>query len=383
MSHFIHTPRIALLVALLIATGLAGCSQAEVDLDDPSIYGAADVHRLAPRAHITVNEGESIQAAVDQARPGSVIHIRPGLYRETVLIEKPNITLMGLRGPHGQSVVIENPGDAVHGIHVRQGGDGVRILQLTVRGFDRNGVFIINVDGFTVMHVTAEDNDDYGIYPVLSTNGVISHCIASGHADAGLYIGQSSNVRIAHNVTFGNVIGIEVSNAVHIETVHNTTYDNTVGILVALLPGRRTMQWANHIVVANNHVYDNNLPNFADHGLAQLVPVGSGILALGIDDTVIEKNTVTGNNFIGIGLGSTLLFASMGGLPLETFGDIEPDADRVVIRKNVVTGNGSSPSLPLPGVDLFWDGTGTDNCWEKNTYGTGFPTALPACGTAA
>jgi parallel beta-helix repeat protein len=374
---------LGLLAVLLVVVPGTGCSQAELDTDDLSAYNAEEVMRLAPQAHLMVQPGGSIQAAVDQARPGAVIHVRPGTYAEAVVIQKPNITLMGLRGPRGQGVEIVNPGGAVHGVQVLPGGDGVRIMQLTVRGFGRNGIFIRGVDGFTVMHVTAEDNEDYGIYPVLSTNGVISHCTASGHADAGIYIGQSTGVRILHSTTFENVIGIEISNAIDIETAHNTAYNNTVGILAALLPGRQTLREARRIVVAHNRVYDNNLPNFADHGLAQFVPVGSGILVLGIDDSVVEKNRVTGNDFIGIGLGSTLTLGAIAGLPPEAFADIEPDANGVIIRKNTVTGNGASPPplpLPLPGVDLFWDTTGTGNCWDKNTYGTSFPGMLPACG---
>ena len=44
---------------------------------------------------IVVKDGESIQEAVKQASPGAVIKVMPGTYRETVYIDKDNITLSG------------------------------------------------------------------------------------------------------------------------------------------------------------------------------------------------------------------------------------------------------------------------------------------------
>ncbi|MDP6930007.1 MAG: hypothetical protein QF412_09930, partial [Planctomycetota bacterium] len=45
---------------------------------------------------ILVKAGEKIQDAVDRAVEGDVIGIEPGIYRETVLVETSNITLMGM-----------------------------------------------------------------------------------------------------------------------------------------------------------------------------------------------------------------------------------------------------------------------------------------------
>lgn len=45
---------------------------------------------------IVVKDGESIQEAVKAASPGAVIKVMPGTYRETVYIDKDNITLSGV-----------------------------------------------------------------------------------------------------------------------------------------------------------------------------------------------------------------------------------------------------------------------------------------------
>jgi len=137
---------------------------------------------------------------------------------------------------------------------------------------------------------------------------------------------------------------------------------------------------ANRIVLTQNEVWDNNLPNFAEEGLATGVPSGSGILAIGIDHSVIDNNTVKGNDFLGIALASSLVLGQLAGLPEELFSDIEPYPDYVRIVKNNVTENGlNPPDLPFPGVDLLWDGSGLENCWEKNRFESSAPLHLPDC----
>src|SRR5260370_42670528 len=52
-------------------------------------------------AGVLVRPGESIQAAIDAAAPGTVIRIAPGSYTEALTIRKPNLTLIGLGGGGG------------------------------------------------------------------------------------------------------------------------------------------------------------------------------------------------------------------------------------------------------------------------------------------
>jgi len=329
--------------------------------------------------HITVKEGESIQDAVNMAGAGSVIHIKPGLYMESITVTNPNVRIMGLKGPGGQQVVIKNPGSVNNGINVRQGADNFSLSHVVVEDFDRNGVFLMDINGFDIRHVIARNNQEYGIYPIRSTKGMVRHSVASGHADAGFYVGQARDIKLMHNVAYSNVIGIEVSNSDDILVSHNKAYENSAGILVALLPGRAIKE-INRITLRHNKVYDNNFPNFAEEGLARGVPAGSGILAVGVDHSLFESNTVTGHHFLGIALASSLVLGQLAGINSEAFAEIEPNPNHVKIIKNNVTGNGTKqPDLPFPAVDLLWDGSGNDNCWDKNTYDSSHPDPLPAC----
>lgn len=374
----VEPERSAMAEPVLLSTGAAPLSEREVTRLEREFF------RLHARPDIVVGPGESIQDAVDGAAPGAIIHLAPGVYQQSVVIDKPNLKLMGRPGRHGGAVILENPGGVANGITVMGNGDGVAIANLTTRGYGRNGVFMTGVQGFLVLRVVAEDNGDYGIYPVRSSDGLMLRNTASGHADAGLYIGQSERVQMHQNTVFGNVIGIEISNSIGILARRNEAFNNTIGILAVLLPPspRRTMLVASDIVISHNRIEYNNLPNFAPPTeLPAYVPSGSGILVVGTDRTLVEHNVVRHNNWVGIGVGSTATFALLAGLPPEAIAALEPDPDEVVVRRNLVTHNGANPppGFPLPGVDLLWDGTGTAVCWERNVFVTAFPPTLPGC----
>ncbi len=330
---------------------------------------------------ILVHNGSSIQDAVDEAENGTVIKIEPGVYREAITVDKKNITLVGLNGPKQEDVIIENPGHEENGITVRENGDGFVLKNVTVKNFEENGVFLIRADNFLLSHVVTINNGEYGLFPIFCKNGIVEHCSATGHNDTGIYIGQSESITLKHNVAFANVNGLEIENCTNITVSKNESYDNVCGILVVLLPGLTTKTSAN-IYVSDNHVYNNNHLNFAEPGgFEAFVPVGSGILIVGVDNVIVKNNNIKDNNFVGVATVSTVILGSLAGLPPEAFADIEPNADGAKIIENKLSNNGSAPpeGLPLPGVDLLWDGSGTNNCWKNNNYSTSYPSPLPEC----
>jgi parallel beta-helix repeat protein len=328
---------------------------------------------------LVVHKGGSIQAVVDSAQPGAVIDIEAGHYAQAVTVATPGIQLIGLQDSQGHGVVIENPGNLANGITVT--ASGFILKNVTVKGFEENGVLLTGVLGFTLSHVTALDNGEYGLFPVFCSRGLIEYCLARGHADTGIYVGQSTDVVVSHSQAFDNVNGIEVENSSRVQVIANESGHNVVGILVVLLPGLQVTVSLNNQVIGN-YVHDNNHVNFASPGdITALEPSGTGILVIGADHTTVENNVVTNNNFIGIGVASTTLLTQLAGI---TFTDIEPNPDGTQVENNVVTGNGQRPS-PIPdivptGADLLWDGSGKNNCWSDNVFVTVFsPIPLPVC----
>jgi parallel beta-helix repeat protein len=333
---------------------------------------------LPSGAVITVHAGASIQAAVDAARAGTVIRIEPGTYTQAIRVATPDLTLAGVTGPGGR-VLLTNPGHAANGITVTAAARDFVLDNVTVRGFGANGVLLQGVHGFRIAHVNAEDDGEYGLFPVLSSAGLIEACRASGHRDTGIYVGQSTDVTIRACTASANVNGLEVENSTDVRVLDNQAHDNSAGLLIDLLPGLQVKTDAG-IVAEGNRLQGNNRPNTANpHDIASAVPAGVGILVLGAKRTLIHKNTVTHNDFVGIGVASTELLGQLANVPARAFAGIDPLPRDVMIEDNSVVHNGSKSPIPLaPPADFLWDGTGTGNVWIDNRFGRSFPRPLPA-----
>jgi parallel beta-helix repeat protein len=361
-------------VILIITATFTSCKKEISTKNDQPVTAAKN----GKSPDIIVHAGESIQSAVDAASEGFIIRIEAGTYKEAIVINKPGIQLIG---SGAEEVIIDNPGDAENGITVRDDGDGFVLKNVTIQNFEENGVFIIRADNFLLSHVITKNDGEYGLFPLFCNGGTIEHCSAEGHTDTGIYVGQSENVVMEHNVAFANVNGLEIENCSNVTASKNQAYDNVCGILVVLLPGLTIKQSAD-ITLSNNHVYGNNHINFAnpEEGFEAFVPSGSGILVVGVDRTTATNNKIGDNNFLGLAVVSSLNLGALAGLPPEAFADIEPNADGSKIIDNKLENNGTvQPAIPLPAVDLLWDGTGTNNCWSDNIFSTSFPSPLPAC----
>ncbi|MEO8111771.1 MAG: parallel beta-helix domain-containing protein, partial [Ginsengibacter sp.] len=331
---------------------------------------------------IIVHRGGSIQAAVDAASSGTIIKIESGTYKEAILVSKPGITLIGMSCFSRDKVIIENPDDEDNGINVTDEGDGFVLKNVTVQNFEENGVLLTSVDDFLLSNVVAINNGEYGLFPVFCKNGLIEYCTAVGHNDTGIYVGQSESVAIQNCEAHGNVNGIEVENCTDAAVIKNHSYDNVSGLTIVLLPGL-TVTASSNVLVTDNIIENNNHVNFADPngGFEAFVPSGAGILLVGVDNAVIKNNRIVNNNFTGIATVSTVILGALAGLPPEAFAGIEPNVDGAQITNNALLHNGTMPpaGLPLPGVDLLWDGNGVNNCWKNNTYSTAYPAPLPVC----
>jgi parallel beta-helix repeat protein len=370
--------KLLLAAVICIAVIIIGCKkeispQSEENPDNSISQSEKDL-----KINTRVHAGGSIQAAVNAASPGFVILIEPGLYNEAIVVNKPGIVLIGT----ANGVIIQNPGDKENGITVTSKAKGFVLKNVTIKNFEENGVFLDHVNGFILSNVKVFDNGDYGLFPLFCTNGIIDHCEASGHSDTGIYVGQSSYVSMSYNVAYANVNGLEVENSRNIIVNNNKSYNNVAGLIVVLLPGL-DVKTASDILVYENNIYNNNHVNFATpgEGFESVIPSGVGILVLGTDKTLIRNNTVSGNNFTGIAVISTLVLGSLAGLPSSAFSDIEPNPDGNKIVRNVLHNNGSAPpsGLGFPGVDLLWDGSGSNNCWQLNIFNSSYPSPLPSC----
>lgn len=328
-----------------------------------------------PPQTITVQPGESIQAAVDRARPGDTVEIPYGVYHERVVIDKSDMTLRGVPNEAGEFPILDGENRLPEGVIAS--GNNFTVGNLHTRNFTDNGVLVEGATGVHFHDIIAENVGTYGVYPVRSTDVLIERVTVSGVNDAGIYAGQSENVTVRDSTAFGNVIGIELENTLGGEVYNNHLHDNSNGILIVLLP-QLTSKISSGAIIRDNLVENNNLANFAPEGaVARIVPPGTGILLIGTDNNEVFNNTITGNKTAGIAV-----FSLTGtGAFNENELDVGPLAEGNYIHDNTFSNNGYDPDpvvaeLGIPAGDILWDTTGANNRFDESGA-TSFPPLLP------
>jgi parallel beta-helix repeat protein len=291
---------------------------------------------------IVVREGESIQEAVAAASPGAVIKVMPGIYKETVYIDKDNITLSGVI-EQGKYPVLE--GEGIRNDAVLYSGNGVTVENLYITHYKGNGVMGQAGNNFIIRNNIVVDTGVYGIFPQLGKNGIVAHNIVSGIEDAAIYVGMSENIDVVFNQVFDSVAGIEIENSRHALVESNYVYNNTGGILAFITPGL-PIKTCGDVLIRNNFVVDNNHDNFAIPGsLVSNIPAGTGVLVMACDDVVIEGNIINGNNSVGITFTDFSLAGNAANDP-----DSEPNPNRPRVLNNIMQNNGNDPAPAVRAV---------------------------------
>ena len=312
-------------------------------------------------------DSPTIQTAVNKVGAGGVVLVSPGTYRESILIDRDKVTV---RGVDRNAVIID-------GEYTRQNGftvaaDGVSIENLTIRGFNGNGIFFNGayspdgvdptknygqgndvLKGYRASYVTTYNNGLYGIYAFAARGGQIDHSYASGHPDSGFYVGQCKpcNAVLTDLIAERNAIGYFGTNASGGVYVINSVFrGNRIGIT----PNSQKMERLapqSETVVAGNLIVDNDDPLTPAHPQGAF---GEGIVVGGGTKNLVTKNRVSGNPAAGI------LIIDLDGY--------RPENNRV--DGNILTSNG---------VDLYYsatDGKTLGNCFVGNTFASSSPTNI-------
>ncbi|MER6913325.1 right-handed parallel beta-helix repeat-containing protein [Streptomyces sp. NPDC000594] len=370
MSRLALRVMAAALGALTLVTGCTGGDGGDSGDGDGSGEG-----RRPDGARVTIRvpgDAPTISAAVSLARPGDLVLVAPGVYRESVRIDTERVTL---RGESRAGVVIDGQVRRPNGVVVR--APGVAVENLTVRNNTHNGVLVTGsaaaaaglpgsggydigdepvrlLKSFLVSHVTATRNGLYGIYAFSARNGVIERSYTSGGADSGIYVGQCRPCRIVvrDNISELNAVGYEGTNAGgDLYVVGNRLVGNRVGLTInsdhqeKLLPQRDAVIAGNLIA----HNQQRRTPEQADGGW------GVGIGIDGGSDNRVIRNRVTGHTGTGLVITATA----------------DLTADRNRITDNTFTANG---------VDIGWTfpttTRGRGNCLDGNQLRTTVPKGI-------
>lgn len=300
------------------------------------------------RFHGIDGQFESIQAAVNAARPGDWILVAPGDYHETgapqagVLITTPGIHLRGMdrntvvvdgtRQGFGQcspAQVAQDPGSlGRNGVEVFK-VDGVSVENLTVCNFlagpsgNGNQIWFNGGDGsgrigmgpYKGAYLTASSTffrpgtSSLAMYGIFASNssgpGLFDHTYASNMADSSYYVGAcpdcNATLRFAH--AQNSALGYSGTNAGGHLTIEFSEFDNNrSGIGPNSLnnddapspqngacPSDTTQSCT---VIRFNLVHDNNNPNTPALGITATTPIGTGIFVSGGENDTIRDNLV-------------------------------------------------------------------------------------------
>ena len=321
---------------------------------------------------------KSIQAAVNDAKPGDVIFVPPGTYRETVRVLKDGVTILGSEG-----AIIDANGFA-NGIHVgadlfNEGPNPIcpvvtvkdfTLIGLTIQNANANGIFLSAVDTYTLTHGRYLNNGDYATYPSCSNNGQINFNYAKGGGDTCIYVGNDVEASIIGNTATDCTVGVQIVNSDNVIVRGNVVTGNSTGVLAIVDPFNPRTETSD-VLIAGNRIDANNRPNTSTEGDLQRIPSGAGVLIVGSDNVRVRTNQVTGNNTLGVAITQNPIVS-------QDPRKIDPNPNNDQVRLNLVLNNGAHPSPGLPGADLVYDGSGQGNCFAQNKFATSVPPDIEA-----
>ncbi len=224
-------------------------------------------------ATITVQPGESIQAAVDLARPGDIIMVESGTYEGSLEIDKP-LTLIGTDSGEGMPVIDIG---SMFG-SVRLAADGCQITGFRISNSQGHGIGV---------------NSNHNKI----ANNTIEACGAC------IYLGGANGNIISRNdakVLCQGLMGLLPSDAIQLMDSNdnliegNTASDAWIGIYLMHSHNNTVMK---NIALENDHgiaILGTNENSILENNASNNKEEGIGLLD-GCVDNVIAKNTVQGN----------------------------------------------------------------------------------------
>lgn len=324
-----------------------------------ALLGATLILGIATAKDTVVKAGQSIQTAIDNAKPGDKIVVDAGTYAEQVEITKNGIYLSakdgativlpstlktngcsGVAGPGSQAGICITGSDVVfdafNGEHtpVKTVGtyvENVKVEGFTVVGFGLN-IAIVGAKNADVRKNTVKDGQAYGILTV----GSISSLVTRNTVDSsdlkfiGICMDDKSDVHVTQNVIsdYGIALCVETNGA---DVGHNKVSNCCIGVWVdPHVDGAR---------VTHNHISSSNplcQPYF--EGFA------GGILIDGATDTDVQHNEVFG-------------ITDFGNADQTAYGIAIVDEAGAVSSGNTVTHN----TLYNNDLDILFNTTGTNN----------------------
>ena len=322
-----------------------------------------------------VSPGMSIQEAIDKAEPGDTIQVFVGDYHESVLIDKENISLIGMPYEGGRPTlngtdVAEGLG---HGIEIM--ADGATVQGFTIEKYQVTGIAAQNVKRITLKDIIVRHVDVVGLSADHVDGLTMERVVSSDNRSVGILILNCQDISISNSEAALSIYGFVLFESLQCTVENSSFYGNSVGVYIASSPDPRA-QYGDFAtfrfcrIVGN--VGDSTRKISDTIELPAYVSAGIGIAIVGADHTTVEDSILSGN--------ASCAIATFANPNAEPAADNQAEEsrrgipDHTYVHRNAYSNNGRAPSDDfkktfegVDGCDLYWDGTGIRNQWQENT----------------
>jgi parallel beta-helix repeat protein len=220
-------------------------------------------------ASTIVKSGESIQAAIDAAKPGETIEVYSGTYQESLQIGK-QIVLKGIDSGSGLPQVVTDRGSA---ITIK--GSGVileGIWAKSASGWTGDAGILVTSNSNILRNNMASGSGNTGILLQKCVNNTLSGNVAQSNGNEGILLKNCSRCLLTENQLKGNRYGIKMTGCYGTRVIGNTFANNKYNAI--------------YLTNSQSNLIERNYASGSDAGLTMET----------CKDNIVRKNDFVGND---------------------------------------------------------------------------------------
>ena len=328
----------------------------------------------------------TIQSAVNASGKNDTIKVKPGTYREGVIVHGHKHDGLSIIGTGKQPGAVTLQGKNTHtknglaqnGIEASRVND-FSAQRMKATNYVANGFFFHDCKGYLMKDLVASYNRSYGMFAFDCIGGRMTQSVGFGQGDSAYYVGATPFqkkpkwTQLDHLDGHSNVLGFSGTNSKYVNIHDSAFYNNGLGLAPNTLD-TEPFEPNGHGIIQHNLIFWNDfnyfLPNSpvktVSAGLGQIgnltvnYPTGVGVALFGSDGWKVKENKIFGNFKWGVA----------------AFSDPFNEGDDAISRNNQMLNNQMGRNgTDTNGVDFFVDGTGSGNCFSGNNSSTFDPSS--------